>query len=370
MDGENRVLNFVKSEPVLVVSGVLALLSMFIVPPSSAYAGYINVEVLCILFCFMAVVAGIAECGIFEKFAAEAVSDASNVRRICLSLVLITYVGSMFITNDMALITFVPLAIAVLTMAGLKDLMIPLIVMQTVAANLGCMMTPFGSPHNLLLFASFDVSLSEFFVVMLPLIAVGTVLMVVMTLLIGKGEVERKPVSEPINKDRPFLGVMALMFILCIATVLELVPYWMTLIAVLVSMLLMRPELLKKVDYGLLLTFVFLFVFTGNLTHIDFINDALESLMSWDPVMTSVIASQFVSNVPATITLAGFTDDWAGLLAGVNIGGFGTPIASMASIISLKLYQKIPGSDVKRYLLVFTGANVLMLVVLLATWYL
>ena len=365
-----KVTAFVKAEPVLTVSAVLALASMFIVPPSMEYVGYIKVKVLCVVFCFMACVAGLSHCGVFESLAAKIMGNSGSTKKICLLLVMTTYVGSMFMTNDMALITFVPLSMAVLTLAGLKDLLIPVIVMQTIGANMGSMITPFGSPHNLLVFGTYDMTITEFASVMLPLMVTGTILMLAVTLMIGKGKIEITPLENHGEKDNRFVAVMVVMFILSIAAVLGFVPYQLVVVLVFLSILLMKPKVLKKVDYGLLLTFVFLFIFTGNLSQIEAVSDFLGGLMEQDACLTTVVACQFISNVPATITLSGFTTDWAGVLAGVNIGGFGTPIASMASIISLRFYSMIAHSNTKRYLAFFLVMNFLVVAVLLATWYL
>ena len=365
-----KVTGFVKSEPVLTVSAILAVASMFVIPPSMEYVGYLKVKVLCIVFCFMACVAGLSYCGVFETLAAKAVGNTRSTKRICMFLVMTTYIGSMFMTNDMALITFVPLTVAVLSLAGLYRLLIPVIVMQTIGANMGSMITPFGSPHNLLVFGTYDVTVAEFASVMLPLMVTGTILMLAVTVLIGKGEIEMQPIVSHGEKDRRFVAVMAVMFVLSIAAVLGFVPYQIVTVLVFLSILLLKPKVLRNVDYGLLITFVCLFVFTGNLSQIDAVSGFLGGLMEHDACLTTVVACQFISNVPATITLSGFTTDWAGVLAGVNIGGFGTPIASMASIISLKFYSTTKDADVKKYLGFFLVMNFLVVGVLLATWYL
>lgn len=357
---------FVRGHSVLVISAVLALASFLITDDPLGSFGSIDVRTLCILFCFMATVAVITGCGAFDVLASSLISRSKGVRALCLTLVLIPYVCSMFITNDVALITFVPLAIGVLEGIGRRDLVIPVIVLQTVAANLGSVLTPIGNPQNLFLFSAYDLTMTDFITVLLPIAAVGTAILLVMTVMVSKDREVSAPKSHGhiTHRRTPILGCA--LFALCMATVLRVVPCQFTLVAVLVCILLSMPGALKKVDYGLLLTFVFLFIFTGNLASEPVVADLLEGLMEWDPVTASALASQFISNVLAAVLLSGFTDDWAGLLAGVDIGGFGTPIASMASLISIGFYMRTEGADMKHFMVCFTGINVLMLIVLLA----
>lgn len=367
MDGHGRITRFLKDEPVLVASAILALASMAIVPPSRGYLDYIDVETLAVLFCFMAVVAVMAGCNAFDVVSRKMIENERNVRALCLTLVAVPFVSSMFITNDVALITFVPLAITVLELAGLRRLMVPVIVLQTLGANLGCMATPFGSPHNLYLFSRYDVSMWDFLMVLLPLIVVGTAIMLAITWFVGKGETHFDMGDDRRRLDAKRMSAALVLFVLCIATVMGTVPYWASLAIVVLTIIVMMPKALARVDYSLLLTFVFLFVFTGNMAQIDAVGSVLGGMMSWDPVLTSAATSQLISNVPAAVMLSNFTDDWAAMLSGINIGGFGTPIASMASLISLKLYLGTEGHETRRYMAVFTAANVLMLVALLAT---
>lgn len=360
------VRGFVKGHSVLVISAVLALASFLITDDPVGSFGSIDIRTLCILFCFMATVAVISGCGAFDVLASSLISRSKGIGTLCLTLVLIPYVCSMFITNDVALITFVPLAIGVLEGIGRKDLMVPVIVLQTVAANLGSVLTPFGNPQNLFLFSAYDLAMTDFITALLPIAAVGTVILLVMTVMVSRGGETVMPGSHGAVGHRRTLALGCILFALCIATVMRFIPCWFTLVAVLICILLSMPDALGKVDYGLLLTFVFLFIFTGNLASEPMMSELLEGLMAWDPVTASALASQFISNVPAAVLLSGFTDDWAGLLAGVDIGGFGTPIASMASLISIGFYMRTEGADMKRFMICFTGINILMLIVLLA----
>ncbi len=370
MDDKGRLGTLIRDEIVLVICGVLALLSMFLVPPSEEYLGYIDVPMLCILFCLMATVAGMSECGLFKNVSARLLSEAASIRKLCLMLVALPFFSSMAITNDVALITFVPLAMVTLVAADRKDLVIPVLVLQTIAANLGSFMTPIGSPHNLYVYSKYNPPIEDFVMVVLPYILVGAVVMFLASALLCKGDSMHSGVEIPKTKDHPLLVVMAVLFVLSVASVADLVPYWVPLICTVAAILVLKPMLLTKVDYSLLLTFVFLFIFTGNVVRMEAVASFLGGLMESEPLLTSAFASQFISNVPAAVMLSGFTTDWQSLLVGVGIGGFGTPIASMASLITFRLYVREKEHDGRRFMTVFLIGNIAMLVLLIAVSYL
>ena len=363
-----RTAGFIKGQIVLVVSAVLAVASMLLVPPSLGYVDYIDVRMLCILFCFMAVVAGMRECHLFGTVAARLLAGRRSLRSLCLILVLLPFFCSMFITNDVALITFVPFTILVLGLAGEGRTILPVVVMQTVAANLGSMLLPFGNPQNLFIYSRYGVGTGEMVALLAPYVVVGGIVMCLMCARFATREVHVDISRDRDVRHRGFLALMAVLFALCILTVLRVLPWQAVLAVTVLAIGLTHRRVLAKVDYGLLLTFVCLFVFTGNISHIDAVSSALEGLMSWEPMLASLGVSQVISNVPAATLLSGFTDDWQGLLVGVDVGGFGTPIASMASMISLGFYSKLEGADTRRYLAWFTAANVAMVAVLVATY--
>lgn len=358
---------FVRDQSVLVVSAVLALLSVVAVPPSESYLGYIDVRTLCILFCFMAVVALMRECNAFSVLAQRMLRGSRGLRTTCTLLVALPFLCSMLITNDVALIAFVPFTAIVLSTAGRMGCMIPVVVLQTVAANLGSMLLPFGNPQNLFLCSEYGLGIPDFLVTVGPMVLVGGVALVVLCRMFGTEAVSVDFVDAQGVSHVPHLAVAIALFAVCAMVVVRAVPYQAALIVTVAAVALIMPRALTRVDYGLILTFVFLFIFVGNVSQIQSVNGLLSGLMEWSPVITSVGTSQVISNVPAAIMLSGFTDDWQGLLSGVNIGGFGTPIASMASLISLRLYTRTEGADVGRYLVWFTAVNVLMLILLLGT---
>lgn len=359
-----RIGRFAREHALLVASAALAAVSMLIVPPSAETLDHIDVRVLCILFCFMAAVAGMRRYGVFDRLARRMLHGERSIGMLCLTLVMLPFVCSMAITNDVALITFVPFAIMVLMMAGRRDLVVPVVVLQTLAANTGCMATPFGSPHNILIFSAYDMSLAGFAATLLPLVLAGFLVVSVLALTAGRDLVQVELDDGPGLREGPGLAVMVGLFVLCTLTVLDLFPFWATLAVTVAAVLLVDRGAFGDVDYDLLLTFVLLFVFTGNIADMDAVGDALAGLMGWDPMLTTIGMSQIVSNVPAAVMLSGFTADWEGILVGANIGGFGTPIASMASVIALRLYSASDGIETRRFLVLFTAANVLMLIVM------
>ena len=370
MDGGSRLGTFIRDEIALIICGVLALLSMFLVPPSEDYLDYIDYQMLCILFCLMATVAGMAECGLFKNISARLLSGAASIRKLCLILVALPFFASMFITNDVSLITFVPLAIVTLYAADRKDLVIPVLVLQTISANLGSFMTPIGSPHNLFVYSKYEPPIWDFTMVVLPYVIVGATVMFLASAIICKGDSMHEGVEIPKTTDHHILVSMVILFVLSVASVASLVPFWIPLVCTVAAILILKPILLTKVDYSLLLTFVFLFIFTGNVVRIEEVSSVLGGLMDSQPLLTPVFASQFISNVPAAVMLSGFTTDWQSLLVGVGIGGFGTPIASMASLITFRLYVREKEHDVRRFMTVFLIGNVVMLVLLIAVSYL
>ncbi len=357
---------FVHGEPVLSASLVCAVISMFFAPPSAAYLGYIDTRVLILLFCLMAVVSGMQKYGVFDLLAQKLLAGRHALRTIVLLLTLLPFFTSMAITNDVALITFVPFAILVLGLVGQRALLIPVIVLQTVAANLGSMVTPVGNPQNLFLYASYELSAGQFFGVVLPFALISLVGVAALTLcrkscILQVSFAEPKQITD--GKRVTFFGVL---FILCLLTVFHVLPDLALLGLVCLSLLLIDRDIFRRIDYGLLLTFVCFFLFAGNIGSLDGVRTNLQNIVGSSPLLASLAASQIISNVPAAVLLRSFTENWQALLLGVNIGGLGTPIASLASLISFRFYAHTPEAKPGRYLAWFTLINVVGLVILVA----
>ena len=365
-----KVRDLAKGQEVLIASFVLTVASMFLIPPSAGYLDYIDVRTLCILLAMMAVIAAIADTGALENTASRLLAGCRKPFPICVVLILVPTFLSMFITNDVALLTFVPFGFLVLRKADLMDLAIPVAVLQTIGANAGSCLFQFGNPQNIFLSSKYGIETTDFVGITGWIVFVGILMMCALMRFLEfyadcHDSVNADVAKTHMDVDSRRLAVMIAVMALCIAAVLRMIPYLpATAVAVFVVALVSRGSF-RRVDWGLLLTFVFLFVFAGNISHVEVVREALEGMMAWDSMVSSALVSQVVSNVPAAVMLSNFTDDWQGLLAGVNIGGFGTPIASMASVITLRLYSRMEGARVKRYLLIFTAANIVMLAFLL-----
>ena len=363
-----RIKEFVKQEVVLVAAFVLAVLSCFFVKPDKEYIGYLDIRVLVLLFCLMAVMEGFKQLGIFEMLARKLLGKTDNSRSLCMVLVFLCFFSSMLITNDVALITFVPFTILILTMAGRQDKMIVIIVLQTVAANLGSMLTPVGNPQNLYLYTVSKMGFGEFVKEMLPLTVVSFVLLFVCCMLQKKEPVTLPEQGMQImgeGKRKIQLVTDCVLFLLSLLCVLRILPYPVLFGITLAGLLIMQREILKKVDYCLLLTFVSFFIFIGNMGRIPYVCELLEGLLQGRELLTAFFCSQVISNVPAAVLLSGFTENYTALLQGVNVGGLGTLIASLASLISYKFYAASEGSRKGRYFCIFTAINVVFAVILL-----
>ena len=360
----NGLFRFWKREPVLCIAAVCAAASMAINPPSADYLNYIDWRVLALLFSLMAVVAGFQECGVFAVLAQRLLAGERRMRFVTLCLVLLPFFVSMLVTNDVALITFVPFAVLVLGLIGRTERLIYIVVLQTIAANLGSMATPVGNPQNLYLYANYELTAGQFFSTMVPLTLISLVGLVIAALCVRPEGIKVTFSEKAAIRSPGRLGLMAVLFVLCLLSVFRVLPYPALLAVVAAGMLIFDRPLFRKVDYGLLATFFCFFLFAGNVGACPPMREALTAVMAQNTALASGVTSQVISNVPAAVLLSNFTADWQGLLIGTNIGGLGTPIASLASLISMKAYLKSPGARGGRYLLVFTLANGLALAIL------
>ncbi len=373
----HKIINFVKNETVLCAASVLALLSMLLVPPSAAYLDYIDFRVLALLFCLMLIVSGLQSAGVFERLMQLLAGLVNNARQLALVLVIACFLLSMWITNDVALITLVPFAIMVLQETGQEKYLPFVIVMQTVAANLGSMCTPVGNPQNLYLYTVSGMDIAGFLKLLFPYTAASFMLVLISCLLVKPEPLAVRPDGGRKAETRSGMkqggaegvklkmAVYGCLFAVSMLTVLHILHYLVLLAIVAAAVAIIEPRLFREADYFLLLTFIAFFVFVGNIRQIGFIHAFLNSCVAGNEVLASVLASQVISNVPAAVLLSGFTSDYSGLLVGTNIGGLGSLIASMASLISYKLYNRVPGSRKKDYMLLFTGINAVYLLLLL-----
>ena len=371
-----RAVSMLRKDIVLCVSLVLAAVSSFFVRPDAQYAGYIDFETLSLLLSLMIVMAGFQKTGLFRMIGEKLISKARTVRRTAAVLVFLCFFISMIITNDVALLTFVPFAIAVCSMAGMERHIISIITMQTIAANLGSMVTPVGNPQNLYIYAKSGMGLADFLRITGPMAAAAFLLLLLYIAVLPGGkqvcissDAEKKAAETTRQKSMPKLNpkkilLYTVLFTVCLSTVMHLTDYRIMLLTVLAAVLAAEPSVLKNVDYGLLLTFIGFFIFIGNIGRIPVFCEIFGNLTDTLGAAAGILVSQVISNVPAALLLSGFTQRWDQLLVGVSLGGLGTLIASMASLISYKLLTKeYPGKKAD-YIKYFTAANIGFLAVL------
>ncbi len=371
----NAFISFVRREIVFFIAAFCAVASAFFVPPSRIYFKYIDWNTLFILFALMGVIGALRECGVFDSMARFLCAKVKTVRGLCALLVLLCFFTSMFITNDVALLTFVPFSLLLLCESTGGTMIVFTLVLETIAANTGSMLTPLGNPQNLFLFSKIGSGAGQFILLILPYSLVSLILLCVAvcffskkplhaneSLLLKENSAESK---KTVRAREIFYG---LLFVLCILSVLRIVPKWISAAAVFLSLLLLDRKVLCSVDYMLLLTFAAFFIFTGNIASIPQIHAFLQDVVSGNEFIVAVLCSQVISNVPATLLLYPFSGDAKALLAGVNAGGLGTLVASLASLISFKFYsaarekKSLPSNA--RYIFVFTVLNAAMLFVL------
>ena len=361
----SRIKEFFKKEAVLCIAALCAVTTMILVPPDREYLHYIDWRVLCLLLCLMGVVAGFKSLGAFQWLTYQLLKRIKSGRILGLTLVLLPFFCSMLVTNDVALLVFIPFTLPLLAELGCRKSMIPLIVLQTVAANLGSMATPVGNPQNLYLYAAYSLNAGEFFSVVLPLTALSLVALSIAALPVLPKTLPDPKLEKQNIRNVSHLALYGVLFVLCLLTVFRVIDYPVTTAVVVLALLVMDKRPLKEIDFMLLLTFVCFFVVSENLGRVEEIRTFLQSLLEKNALLTSVGASQVISNVPAAVLLSSFTDNWRALLSGVNIGGLGTPIASLASLITLKLYLRWPGDGIGKFMLVFLAANLAGLLILL-----
>ena len=358
-----KIKNFAKTNAVFLIALFLAIATSFIVKPDESYLGYLDFKTLACLFCTLAVVCALKNIKFFTILARKIISATGSLRSAVTALVFITFFGSMLIANDMALITFLPLGYYVLTSTGKEDHMAFVFVMQNIAANLGGMLTPFGNPQNLYLYSKFDISNSEFVSIMLIPFLTATAIIIACCLFVKNEKIEPCEKLE-LSLNKPLTAIYSVLFAISIAIVFRVIPYYIGTVIVLVGILICDRRALKKVDYGLLLTFVCFFIFAGNMSRIGAVRELFTTLLDKNTLLVSVLSCQFISNVPSAILLSQFTDNYRELLRGVNIGGAGTLIASLASLITFREYTSHNKGKAHKYLGVFTLLNLLFLIVL------
>lgn len=328
-----RLTDFFKREIIFSVSAILAVISCFFVPPNPDYLGYINWDTIILLFVIMVIVEILRNLTVFELLVHKLLIKVKDTRGLVLFLVFTCFFSAIFITNDVSLIIFVPFSILALRKIDRTDLIILTVSLQTIAANVGCMVLPIGAPHNIVLYTVSKIPFESFFMILLPYIIVSVAFIIAVSLTVSKREVGMPE--------------------------MEMVPF-------------RREGFLKRVfsdvDYWLILTFIALFILIGNIRSVPALSLFLKRWIVGNEVFCGILSSQVISNVPAAMLLSGFSSNWESIIVGINIGGFGTLIASMANVISYKILVREFDGFKWRYLVVFTGLNVILLLLLIGVY--
>ena len=386
-----RVLTFLRSETILIVATLLAIISCFIVPPDGQYGGYVHVSTISQLVCLMLVVVGFQRIGVFRIIGSSLLHRVHTARGVVLTFIALTFISAMFITNDVALLTVVPFALAVLVMAHMEDKAIIVCALMTVAANTGSMLTPVGNAHNLYFKALTGMSTGHFLRIMAPYSILAAVLLVVVTCVVFRGRriaefdgmdskgFERGVLAPDPTRHQPdeikvtgygagYGGWRAIVytgvFVVCVLAVSDMVPLWVMCAVTFVAMVVCDRGSFRHADWALPLTFIMFFVFIGNMKRVPEFAGIAQAFVGQHPLEVSIISSQIISNVPASLLLSGFCDQWVPLIIGTNIGGMGTLIASMASLITYKNYTRQYPRQKGRYLGVYTAVSVMFLLLM------
>ena len=355
-------IEFCKKEFLVVISGIAALVSCFFVPVTN-YVNYINTDTIGLLFCLMIAVAGFRECRLLSFVSQKLLGGGTPYsRRTGTVLIFISFFSSMLFTNDVALIAFVPITAALFR--NRPKTMIYVITLQTAAANLGSMLTPFGNPQNLYLYDFYKFTAEDFFKITLPVFAVSALLIMLLCMFIKNEPLGSEKQHDVTVENKRYLAFYAILFILCLLAVFGVLDVIVVFASVCAVAVILDMRLFAGVDYGLLLTFAFFFIFVGNIQNIGTVREFITKLVEGHEMLASAAVSQVISNVPAAFMLSGFTDNAKALVLGTNIGGLGTLVASLASLISFRIYMETEGAKPIKYLSVFTLVNILLLAVI------
>lgn len=362
---KEKFIQILKTETVLAVATVLAVVSMFFNPPGKEYIEFIDFRVLGILLSLMLVMAGFQINGVFSRLGEILVKKCSNTWMLSFVLVFMCFFSSMLLTNDVALITFVPFALLTLKMTHMEHMMVQVVVAQTIAANLGSMLTPMGNPQNLYLYGLSGMGIGEFVMLMLPYTVASALMLCVLILCTKRKPLTLDNMKDTHTKANPWhIAVYLILFILCILVVLHVFEWYIITAVVVAVMLIIDKRVFAKTDYSLLITFISFFIFIGNMGELEAVRSLLSRLIEGRELLVAVASSQIVSNVPASLLLSGFTDNYNALIIGTNLGGLGTLIASMASLISYKQFVNAYPEQKGRYFRYFTVMNVVFMAVL------
>ena len=359
----SKILKFVSKNAVMCIAALLAVLTSFLVPPDKGYLDYFDLRTLTCLFLTLLVICALKDIRFFGIVAHRIVVTTGNLRILALALVYITFIGSMLIANDMALITFLPLGYFALSVTKNEEKMAYIFILQNISANLGGMLTPFGNPQNLFLYSYFGIPTGEFMRIMFPPFLLAIAMLTIACFLLPSTPLQiRDDSGQKLNRKRA--GLYLTLFAFSLLIVFRLIPYWLGLLVIPAVMIFADRKAFSEVDWGLLCTFALFFVFSGNMSRIKAVQDFAGNLLQKNTLLVSIASCQCISNVPSAILLSRFTANYHDLLLGVNIGGTGTLISSLASLITFSHYRTLRPGHTKKYLLLFTVMNLVFLLVM------
>ena len=361
-----KAISFASQNIVLVIAATLAFASLLVIKPDAKYIEYFDFKTLSCLFCTLAVICALKNIRFFTITAKKIVTLTGNTRTLALALVYITFIGSMFLANDMALLTFLPLGYLSLSATGKEKYMAPIFIIQNIAANLGGMLTPFGNPQNLYIYTKFNIPTLEFMGIMVLPFVLSIVLFTLGCFFIPKENLTLENNEE--EKIQPKKTAFYLiLFTMTILMVFRVIPYYICLPVIFIAIMVTDKNALTKVDYPLLLTFVCFFLLAGNVSRIEIVNTFFSGLLEKNTLLTSILSCQVISNVPSAILLSEFTENYRELLLGVNIGGVGTLISSRASLITFREYTSHVKGKTLQYIGLFSALNFGFLIILTVT---
>lgn len=361
---KDKIVGFAKKEVVLSIAIVATIITMFFVPIDKEYLGYFEYKTLVALFCMLAVVAGLKNTNVFELISKKLIGLFKTRRAVIYCLIYGTFFFDMIVANDMSLITFLPLTYIVLHSTNNDKYLAVTFILQTIAANMGGMITPYGNPQNLYLYSYYNIPTLEFFGVLLIQSITIAILLYIACLFIKNEKLSLKN-EEKFEIKKKELIIYAILFVLVILSIFRVIPHLVTLAIVVVTVLIVDIKRFKYVDYALLATFCVFFVFSGNIARISAVKELIAGIVAENTLVAGIVSCQFISNVPTAIFLSKFTENYRDLLVSVNIGSLGIIISSLASLITLKEYLKHQPKNFKKYIGMFTLINTAFLAVLI-----
>ncbi|MEG0773481.1 SLC13 family permease [Clostridium sp.] len=359
LNNNKPFIEFLKKEIVLILALSLGIFSSFWTTPKLEY---IDFKVLILLFNLMIVVAAYNDLQVLDTIAISMLKRSTSYKKLSLALVGLTFFASMLVTNDVALITFVPLTLIIGKKVNVNVL--KLVIFQTLAANLGSSLTPMGNPQNLYIYSFYNIHPWEFFKITAPLMVLGIVFLFVL-INTEKNSVHAFELEAINMKDKTQTIIFSVLFFIIILSVFHVIDYKITFILTIITVFILNKKLFLHVDYSLLITFIGFFIFIGNISNLHGVKSVMSTFLGSETstYFSGILLSQVISNVPATMLLSKFTTFYKDLLLGANIGGMGTLIASLASVISYKLYANEYSYENSRYIKTFTAYNLIGLVI-------